>query len=170
MKFFKCFLVLVGIQFCLSSCMTPITDPNVLNDLTTCRNTSLEKIKKNLLLMGYEIAKSDDQSISTEYKQDSGYSGSRLFSRVNVVKVSPKVIKFKVIEKHIYKSTDADRSYINTHGTNRNNYGGVSRQTGGAEIVSYKTVTNENESDRTYYIEKEHEYRMFKDQLCGFGR
>lgn len=166
MRILKCF-VLLSVCFCFMSCMTPIEDQYTLNELTTCNHGSIKTVKKNLLLMGYEIVSDDDQMISTNYKQDSrGYS-SKIFSQVNVVKLGPKLIKFKVRERDIHKGTETDSAYVDSYGTSSSNYGYRSRQTGNARVVSYRTVTETDDSDRVYYQEEIDKYRMFKDQVCG---
>ena len=184
MKLLKIFVGIFGVIFYLVSCSTPITDPTMLNELTTCRHGSLEKVKKNLMLMGYEIAESDDQMIVTNFKQEgTKLDQSKIYSMVNVIKVSDNQIKFKVRERRLYETQEADKgvvisagSYKNRGSTNTFDCSGVygygscydnSSKVGKLEATSYKTVTKTDDYDRKYYQKREAIYRDFKNQVCG---
>ena len=174
MNSFKLFLIFIGVNFCLISCMTPIQDRALLKQLTTCKHGDLERVKQNLMLMGYDIATYDDKSLSTYFKQDTtGYS-KKLYTKVNVVKLKPKLIRFKVREKMINKVLETDSTHVSTSssttGVSSTGIHGVAHNQGSANIYSYRSGTNKDEYDFVYYQEKEAEYRYFRDQICEIDK
>jgi hypothetical protein len=93
--------------------MLPLTQSEVYR-LTTCRDTNLEKIRKSLILSGYEIKSRSDTDLVTEFKQVGGYGGYRSFRRISVVKEDPKKYRFVVREKTIeLESERPQQAYTN---------------------------------------------------------
>jgi hypothetical protein len=64
--------------------------------LTTCKDTDLATIKKNLLLNGYTLESQDGESLVTQFKQVEGGGTEKGFERFNVVKVDERTLKFRV--------------------------------------------------------------------------
>lgn len=121
MKFLKYVVILVGAYFVLSSCVSfdkknkeseiKVEDKKVeynkkldslmIDEVTTCKHGSISKIKKNLILLGYEIESSNNKGLITKYKQGSSkINGEKFYDKIIVTKTGKDLIKFKKIEKY----------------------------------------------------------------------
>jgi hypothetical protein len=157
--------IICAVSGLLTNCihMQPLTQSEVYR-LTTCPDTNLEKIRKSLILSGYEIKSRSDTDLVTEFKQVGGYGGYRSFRRISVVKEDPKKYRFVVREKTIeLESERPQQAYTNP--TN-------------ATPVVQATVVNvnlgnqqprqlENEFEPNYVESTLEVHETIKSQVCG---
>jgi hypothetical protein len=150
-----------GLLCCLvSSCLTPMSSLEV-DTLTTCRNTSLDQIRSNLLLGGYEIVSFDDKHLMTGYKQISSWGNDRHFRRIAVVKLDKSTFRFQVRNRDITMQTIKESSL--TLGSANAVEGNKSATT----IELNRTVERQNDSDRQYYTESRSDYLATQLEVCG---
>lgn len=157
--------IVYGIGITLTTMLTGclhLLESSEVNRLTTCKNTDLKAIKKNLLLAGYEIKRDDADSLTTDYKQTSGYSQNRELRRVTIVKLDDKDFKFTIRLKSKRIETGGN-SYSN------NNYGNSKKSDSTININMNQAVETENDSDQAYYKEHMGEYEQMKLEICGAG-
>jgi len=131
---------------------TPMNDTEI-QDLTTCEVPSLELIRKNLMLAGYDVAPllPKDDTLQTSFKQVEGYGSSKQFEKINVLKLDKNKIRFVVK----LRTESIDKV-----------------ETGSASIGTYKStqselVHNTQEADEKYYIEFREQYTARKQRVCG---
>jgi hypothetical protein len=127
--------------------------PNQVEDLTTCKNTDLGKIKKNLMLNGYSIRDADQDAVETEFKQIAGYGNSKVSERISAIKVDDSTVKFRV--------------RVREDSLNRVETGQLRSSTGQVIATDSKLVHNENEQDEHYYAETIEQHQTTKRQVCG---
>ncbi|MBM4250338.1 MAG: hypothetical protein FJ146_00020 [Deltaproteobacteria bacterium] len=159
----------IGIVCAVSLLMThcihvePLTQ-NDIQRLTTCRHTSLDNIRKSLILSGFEIKSKTATDLVTEYKQVGGYNDYRYFRRVTVFQDKPKVFRFAVREKTIVLERERPQQ-TNTNPTN-------------ATAVTPATIVNvnmrdqqprqfENEFGPSYDESTRDLHEGIKSQVCG---
>jgi hypothetical protein len=151
----------LGIVLVLGGCLH-LLESSEVNRLTTCKNTDLKKIKKNLLLAGYEIKREDTESLTTDYKQVSGYGTDKSLQRITVVKLDDKDYKFnvRVKDKRVERN---DQQYSN------NNYGNKKKSgnTTNININMNQPIETENDYDQQYYKEHVGAYEQTHQQVCG---
>lgn len=140
------------------SCVHPMGQSDI-EQLTTCKNTDLKAIRKNLLLAGYKVTNQSDDDIQTDFKQVSGYSSSKQLIALTVVKIDDKNFKFRVRRRA--EST----SSVPTNETSISNGSGQNNQK--VSITQTQLVHNSDEFDQSYYIENRGEYEQTHLEVCG---
>ena len=208
MKIFKCVLVLLCAQFGLSSCMTEaelkaleeaqaqaeaqrreynrVLASSAIEELTTCKHGNLSEIRRNLIVMGYEIESLDDQVLVTKWHQySSGNDGSMYYDKFSAVKVNSDQIKLKERRKKVYPYTEKD-TQVNTikDGSYEQRLENkkqacrkdpnsdecqkkVVRKDTKSETVSYRTTTRSSEYEPTYYAREYNSFKIERDKICG---
>lgn len=139
-------------------CVTPMSQSDI-DELTTCKNTNLKAIRKNLLLNGYKILNATDEDLSTDFKQVSGYSTSRTLQAINVIKIDDKTFRFKVRKREDRVET------VDTGSTSFSQ--GMGNQSQSVNIQQKQAVNTSNENDERYYIEYRETYAKTHRDVCG---
>ncbi len=133
-----------------------------VNRLTTCKNTDLKAIKKNLLLAGYEIKREDTDNITTDYKQTSGGGMDKTMRRITVVKLDDKAYKFNVRVK-------SKRVEQNNNNYSNDPYNKKKKSDTTININMSQPIETENDFDQDYYKEHVAQYEQTKSEVCGNG-
>ena len=147
-------MIIIFILLLLTSCVTPMGQNEIIS-LTTCRNTSIKKIRKNLLLEDFSIKSMSNDDLQTEYKQIGGYGLNKRYQRITVVRTRGKNFRFSVR----YKNKSYDR--VKT-GNTEIKAGSSSIKTNQSQLVQ-----NDNEHNESYYIDFRDRYRRLQEQVCG---
>jgi hypothetical protein len=154
--------------FMLGPVRTPIQGQQV-EQLTTCKNTDLGKIRKNLMLNGFSIRDATDDTIETEYKQvDDGLRApslaggpfarvegpvSKTSKRVTVIKLDDTTVKFRVrVREDSLRKVETGR---------------VTSSTGQVIATDSSLVHDENEQDEHYFTETIPQHEETRRQICG---
>ena len=146
----------------LAGCLH-LLESSEVSRLTTCSKTDLKAIKKNLLLAGYEIKRDDADSVTTDYKQTSGYGTEKTLRRITVVKLDETSFKFNVRVKS-KRVENTGNNYSN------NNYGNnAKRSDTNININMSQPIETENDYDQDYYKEHVGQYEQTKSEVCGPG-
>ena len=154
------YLVVALLAGFVAACVTPMTMSQV-EDVTTCKQTTLKKIRKNLLLAGYEIEEQTSEDLVTEWKQTGGYEKNRSLDRITVVKVDDSTFRFKVMQR----SVRVDRENIATVSTTSKS---KKRRDSATTGISFgRDVDRTNDSEQRYYQEYETTYRQKQYEVCG---
>lgn len=132
---------------------------NEINELTTCKNTSLKNIKKNLLLAGYEVDSESEDHLTTRYMQVSGYGTSKDSMRFNIVKVDNNTFRFKVKTKADRTETVNAGGQTTTVGSGKNK---INIQQDNKQVVQ-----TSDESDQSYWVERRADYVRTQNDVCG---
>ena len=137
----------------LTSCVTPMAENEIIK-LTTCQNTSIKKIRRNLLLNDFEIKSMTKDDLQTNYKQIGGYRTRQKFQRITVVRTEGKNFRFSVR----YKTKSLDKV-----------------QTGQTEIKSGRNhvktnqsqlVQNSREQNEVYFEDYRNHYCELQRKIC----
>ena len=157
--------IICAVSGLLTNCihMQPLTKTEVYR-LTTCRDTNLEKIRKSLILSGYQIKSRSDTDLVTEFKQVGGYGGYRSFRRISVVQDEPKNYRFAVREKTIELESER-RQQTYTNPTNASPV--VQATIVNVNLGKQKPRQLENEFEPTYDESTLEEHEAIKSQVCG---
>jgi hypothetical protein len=143
--------------------MLPLTQSEVYR-LTTCRDTNLEKIRKSLILSGYQIKSRSDTDLVTEFKQVGSYDGYRSFRRISVVQDEPKKYRFAVREKTIeLESERPQQAYTNPTNATPVVQGTVVN----VNLGNQQPRQLENEFEPTYDESTLEEHEAIKSEVCG---
>ncbi|MFK7827247.1 MAG: hypothetical protein AB8G05_24095 [Oligoflexales bacterium] len=147
-------MIIIIILILLTSCATPMPESEIIS-LTTCRNTNIKKIRKNLLLEDFEIKSMAKDDLQTAYKQIGGYRLNKRYQRITVVRTSGKNFRFSVR----YKTKSYDK--VKT--------GGTEIRSGSSSIKTNQSQLVENDSERNerYYVDFRDRYRQLQRQVCG---
>ena len=157
--------IICAVSGLLSNCihMQPLTQSEV-NRLTTCRDTNLEKIRKSLILSGYDIKSKSDTDLVTEFKQVDGYGGYRSFRRISVVRDDPEKYRFAVREKTIeLESERPQQAYTNPS----NATPVVPATVVNVNLGNQQPRQLENEFEPTYDEGTLAVHEAIKSQVCG---
>lgn len=130
-----------------------------VNRLTTCQNTDLKKIKKNLLLAGYEVNKEDGDNLTTDFKQVSGYGGDKTMRRITVIKLDDKTYKFNVRLKS--KRIESNQNNYSSDPYNKK------KSDTTININMNQPIETENDFDQDYYKERVAQYESMRQEVCG---
>jgi hypothetical protein len=141
--------------FVLSSCLH-LMAPSEVEEVTTCKDTDLKAIRKNLLLNGFKVTGETAEDLQTDYKQMSGYSGDKESASVTVVKIDDKTFKFRVRVKEDRLETRDGNSMGLSTGKDKGMY-----------FQQRETVATSNESDQVYYVEHRARHEALRAQVCG---
>ena len=158
-------ILLVGIICAVSGLLTncihmqPLTQSEVYR-LTTCRDTNLEKIRKSLILSGYDIKSKSDTDLVTEFKQVGGYGGYRSFRRISVVQDESKKYRFAVREKTIELECERPHNLTNAAPV-------VPATVVNVNLGNQQPRQLENEFQPTYDESTLEEHEAIKSQVCG---
>ena len=133
-------------------------DSNEVVRVTTCKNTDLKAIRKNLLLAGYEIKSASDTDLTTDYKQVAGYSSDKTARRITVVKMDDKTYRFNVR----LKSSRVERNQNNAGYQDPNKKNGTT-----INIDMSQPIEVQNDYDQAYYQEHVAEYDNTHREVCG---
>ena len=153
-----------GLVALSAGCVTPMASREV-DGLTHCRGSDLKRIRKSLLLAGYEIKNGGDDDLVTEYKQIAGYGGDRTLRRVTVVKVGDGEYRFKVRLKSVRLERPGQNDAATMHGASS----ASTSQDKQARIVidMNPPVELEDEYDEEYYEERRARYEEVQREVCG---
>ena len=132
-----------------------------IKELTTCKNTSLKEIRKNLLLAGFEINRDSEEDFSTGWKQTASYANERTYRRIAVVLSKNKLISFMVRVRTVTTSSENIGSISTTHSTNKSGFEKKSTIGFGRE------VEDKEDLDEEYYEEYEEDYIRTQREVCG---
>ncbi len=124
-----------------------------LDAVTTCKNSSIGKIKKNLMLAGYSIRSESPDTLETEFKQVEGYGTSTASERIMVVKVDDASIKFRV--------------RVKSEGMQKVETGRVTTTSGQTVATDSQLVHTQNEADEEYYKESMVQHQKEQSMVCG---
>jgi len=138
----------------ITGCMTPMAQRDI-DELTTCNNTDLKALRKNLLLNGYAVVSQSDDDIVTDYKQE-----GRNWSRVTVIKVDDKTFKFKVRNRREGYEQAPTGSTLTTISSNDGRR--VQAHSQGSQ--TFKTT---DENDQVYYVEQRAQHEATRSAVCG---
>jgi ribulose bisphosphate carboxylase small subunit len=89
------YLVVSLLLFSLVSCVTPMNQSDI-EAVTTCKDTTLADIRRNLLLQGFKIDQESKTDLVTDFKQTDFWQVDRQFLRISAVEVEEKTFKLKV--------------------------------------------------------------------------
>ncbi len=156
-KLMKMLSLTIGAAALVTGCLHAL-ESNEVTRLTTCKNNDLKKIRKNLLLAGYEIKNESDSDLTTDYKQYAGYGGDRNLRRITVVKLDGKDFKFNVRQK----SKSIQRNNNQYSNGNNSKKGGTT-----INIDASQPIEVENDFDQEYYKERIAQYEQTQREVCG---
>lgn len=148
-----------SLQSLFSSCVTPLK-PEEVEQLSTCPNTSMEQIRKNLLLAGYRITSSTDEDLSTDFKQVEDWRG-KSFRSIAVIKQGDQRFRFKVrIREERLKEIPTGESRVTFKSENA---------PAGVETVhkTTQTIVDRDEFDQGYYEGNREENAKIQREVCG---
>src|SRR5690606_33861384 len=152
--------IIPGLMAVATACVTPMSASQI-EDVTTCRNTTIAKIRKNLLLAGYEINEQTGEDVVTEWKQTGGYGKNKTLQRITVVKVDDGLFRFKVMKRSVSVEREDQASFTTTkHNKNRSK----SETTG---FSFGRDVERHSDYDQSYYTEYMGDYRSTQHEVCG---
>ncbi|NRA46183.1 MAG: hypothetical protein HRU09_14615 [Oligoflexales bacterium] len=144
------FFILIAL---LTSCVTPMSENEVVK-LTTCQNTSIKKIRRNLLLNDFEIKSMTRDDLQTDYKQIGGYRSRQKFQRITVVRTEGKNFRFSVR----YKTLTLDK--VDT---------GSTEIKSGRNFVKTKqsqVIQNNREQNESYFVDYRDHYKSIQRKIC----
>jgi hypothetical protein len=144
--------VTAGCLFNLPPPSHPLTAPEV-DALTTCMDTDLAVVKKNLLLNGYVLASQDGDTLVTDFKQVEGYGTEKGFERFTVVKVDARTLKFRV--------------RVRQQGVQRVQTGQATDYRGRVVATDSQIVGTDNQTDQAYVDTDRALYANQHRAVCG---
>lgn len=150
----------LGLISLVAACVTPMSVSEI-EDVTTCRDTTLNQIRKNLLLAGYEIEEQTGEDLVTDWKQTGGYNKSKYLQRLTVVKLDKGLFRFKVMKRSV--TVDRENQATLTT-TTRNKKKNESERVG---IAFGRDVERYSDYDQSYYQERQADYRQTQVEVCG---
>lgn len=153
-------LVVLGLGFSVAGCVTPMSSSQI-DEITTCRNTTIGNIRKNLLLAGYEIEEQTGEDIVTEWKQTGGYGNNKSLQRITVVQLDEGQFRFKVMKRSVSVTKENQASFS----TVQKNKKGNNSET--MDISFGRDVERHSDFDQAYYQEYVGNYRSTQAEICG---
>ncbi len=146
--------------FFLASCVTPMS-PSDVDEVTTCKGTTLADIRKNLLLEGFKIEQETSSDLITDFKQTDIWHNDRQFLRITAVEVGEKTFKLKVRRKSL-RIHRGDHYDMGMHGHDRR-----SRASSTIVLDFSRPIEVEDEDDQAYYQEHFDRHMQLRKQICG---
>lgn len=154
------YLVTGFLLFSLVSCVTPMAQSDV-EEVTTCKETTLADIRRNLLLDGFKIEKESKTDLVTDFKQTSIWNSDRQFLRITAVEVGEKTFKLKVRRKSI-RIHDSDSFGMGMTGSGRRN-----RASSSITFDFSRPIEIEDEDDQEYFEEHFDRHMQLRKLICG---
>ena len=149
-------LLLWGV-LALTGCVTEMGAKGI-ERLTTCEKTDWAGVQQALLRNGYELKKTSDTELETEFKNTDDYGADRKLRKFTVTKGKDGTIRFK----ERLKSVRRDDSMI-TGGI-----GSGGRRSGVAIGIQVgDPMEIQTEFDQEYYEEHRDEYESAQQEVCG---
>lgn len=152
--------LLIGAVFFVTGCVTPM-GAGEIQSLTTCRNTDMQAIRKNLLMSGYEIKSESATDLVTDFKQVGGYGRERALQRITVVKVDESTFRFNVRLRDVRVERDSGRGMSVTNSDPKR------QQSSTVTIDLSQPVEVTQDTDRSYYQEHADKYAQTQQEVCG---
>jgi hypothetical protein len=146
--------------FTLPGCVTPMNQSDI-EDVTTCKNTTLADIRRNLLLDGFKIDQESKNDLVTDFKQTDFWKNDRQFLRITAVEVGENTFKLKVRRKSI-RIHESDSYGMGMAGSGRRN-----KASGSIFFDFSRPIEVEDEDDQTYYQEHLDRHMQLRKQICG---
>lgn len=154
-------LVLSTVLFlALTSCVTPMNQSDI-EEVTTCKDTTLADIRRNLLLDGYKIEQESKTDLVTDFKQTDFWKSDRQFLRITAVEIGDKTFKLKVRTKTI-RIHESDSFGMGMAGS-----GQRSRATGTIVFDFSRPIEVEDEDDQAYFQEHLDRHIRLRKLICG---
>lgn len=150
-------IVTLGFVLVLAGCVTPLGRSEI-ETLTTCKDTDIKKIRKNLLLAGYEIKSESDGDITTDFKQVQGWGQDRGLRRITVVKIDDKTFKFNVRIRNVRVEKSNSGLTVGS---------GDAKKSNNINIDLSQPIETTNDNDQSYYEEYRDDYRGTQQEVCG---
>ena len=144
----------------LASCVTPMS-PSDVEEVTTCKGTTLSNIRKNLLLDGFTIEQETTTDLVSDFKQTDIWHNDRQFLRITAVEVGEKTFKLKVRRKSL-RVHRGDHYGMGMSGHDRS-----SRASSTIVLDFSRPIEVEDEDDQVYYQEHYDRHMQLKNQICG---
>ena len=151
---------MAGLALAAAACVTPMSASQI-EEVTTCRDTTIAKIRKNLLLAGYEIEEQTGEDIVTEWKQTGGYGKNKDLQRVTVVKLDEGRFRFKVMKRSVSVEKENQASFTTTKQNKKRN------KAESTQISFGRDVERHSDYDQSYYQEYLNGYRSTQAEVCG---
>ncbi|NOU33526.1 MAG: hypothetical protein HOO96_36990 [Polyangiaceae bacterium] len=126
---------------------------NEVAALTTCKTGDLSKIKKNLVLAGYGVTRSDGDIIETDFKQVTKFGSTKELEKISVVRVDENTTKFKV-KVRVESKEEVESAKV--------------KDGSGRTVATGTRLENTtDESETQYYQEGRPQYEEARKAVCG---
>jgi hypothetical protein len=151
------FMIMIFMSF---GCVTPMKQSDI-EELTTCKNTTLADIRRNLLLDGFKINQESKTDLVTDFKQTDFWKSDRQFLRITAVEIGENTFKLKVRRKSI-RIHESDSFGMGMAGSGRQ------RSPSGTIVFDFsRPIEVEDEDDQTYYEEHFDRHLQLRKLICG---